>query len=58
MATEKFETSLKKLEEIVHKLEGGSLSLGTPSRPLKKGSNIRLSVPKSWMKPSAGLRFC
>jgi len=27
MATEKFETSLKKLEEIVRRLEGGSLSL-------------------------------
>ena len=37
MATEKFETSLKKLEEIVHKLEGGSLSLEDSLKVFEEG---------------------
>ena len=37
MATEKFETSLKKLEEIVHKLEGGALSLEDSLKAFEEG---------------------
>jgi len=37
MATEKFETSLKKLEEIVHRLEGGSLSLEDSLKAFEEG---------------------
>lgn len=37
MATEKFETSLKKLEEIVRKLEGGSLSLEDSLKAFEEG---------------------
>ena len=37
MATEKFETSLKKLEEIVRKLEGGSLSLEDSLKVFEEG---------------------
>lgn len=37
MATEKFETSLKKLEEIVRKLEGGSLSLDESLKAFEEG---------------------
>ena len=37
MATEKFESSLKKLEEIVRKLEGGSLSLEDSLKAFEEG---------------------
>ena len=37
MATEKFETSLKKLEDIVRKLEGGSLSLDESLKAFEEG---------------------
>jgi len=37
MATEKFETSLKKLEEIVHRLEEGSLSLEDSLKAFEEG---------------------
>lgn len=37
MATEKFETSLKKLEEIVHRLEGGTLSLEDSLKAFEEG---------------------
>ncbi len=37
MATEKFETSLKKLEEIVHRLEGGALSLEDSLKAFEEG---------------------
>jgi len=37
MATEKFETSLKKLEEVVHRLEGGSLSLEDSLKAFEDG---------------------
>jgi exodeoxyribonuclease VII small subunit len=37
MATEKFETSLKKLEEIVHRLEEGSLSLEDSLKSFEEG---------------------
>ena len=37
MATEKFETSLKKLEEIVRRLEGGSLSLEDSLKAFEEG---------------------
>lgn len=37
MATEKFETSLKKLEEIVHRLEGGTLSLEESLKAFEEG---------------------
>jgi exodeoxyribonuclease VII small subunit len=37
MATEKFETSLKKLEEIVRRLEGGSLSLEESLKIFEEG---------------------
>lgn len=37
MATEKFETSLKKLEEIVRRLEGGSLSLEDSLKIFEEG---------------------
>ena len=37
MATEKFETSLKKLEEIVRRLEGGSLSLDESLKAFEEG---------------------
>lgn len=37
MATEKFETSLKKLEEIVQKLEKGSLSLDDSIKAFEEG---------------------
>lgn len=37
MATEKFETSLKKLEEIVRRLEGGSLSLDDSLKAFEEG---------------------
>ena len=37
MATEKFETSLKKLEEVVRRLEGGSLSLDESLKAFEEG---------------------
>ena len=37
MATEKFETSLKKLEEIVRRLEGGALSLEDSLKMFEEG---------------------
>ena len=37
MATEKFESSLKKLEEIVRRLEGGSLSLEDSLKAFEEG---------------------
>jgi exodeoxyribonuclease VII small subunit len=37
MATDKFETSLKKLEEIVTRLEGGSLSLEDSLKAFEEG---------------------
>jgi len=37
MATEKFETSLKKLEDVVHRLEGGSLSLDDSLKAFEEG---------------------
>ncbi|MDA8428016.1 MAG: exodeoxyribonuclease VII small subunit [Geobacteraceae bacterium] len=37
MATEKFETSLKKLEEIVRRLESGSLSLEDSLKAFEEG---------------------
>ncbi len=42
MATDKFEASLKKLEEIVKKLEGGSLSLEDSLKAFEEG--VKLSV--------------
>ncbi len=37
MATEKFETALKKLEDIVRRLEGGSLSLDESLKAFEEG---------------------
>jgi len=37
MAIDKFETSLKKLEEIVKRLEGGSLSLEESLKAFEEG---------------------
>lgn len=37
MATEKFETSLKKLEDVVRRLEGGSLSLDDSLKAFEEG---------------------
>lgn len=37
MATEKFETALKKLEDIVKRLEGGSLSLEDSLKAFEEG---------------------
>ncbi|KAF0218309.1 MAG: exodeoxyribonuclease VII small [Geobacteraceae bacterium] len=37
MAAEKFETSLKKLEEVVKKLEGGELSLEDSLKAFEEG---------------------
>lgn len=37
MAAEKFETSLKKLEEVVRKLEGDSLSLDDSIKAFEEG---------------------
>jgi exodeoxyribonuclease VII small subunit len=37
MATEKFETSLKKLEDIVKRLENGSLSLEDSLKAFEEG---------------------
>lgn len=37
MAVEKFETSLKKLEEIVRRLEGGTLSLDDSLKTFEEG---------------------
>ena len=37
MATEKFETALKKLEEVVRRLEGGSLSLEDSLKAFEEG---------------------
>lgn len=37
MATEKFETSLKRLEEVVNKLEGGDLTLEDSLKAFEEG---------------------
>lgn len=37
MAVEKFETSLKKLEEVVRKLEGGTFSLDDSIKAFEEG---------------------
>ena len=37
MATEKFETSLKKLEDVVRRLEGGALSLEDSLKAFEEG---------------------
>ena len=37
MATEKFETALKKLEDVVRRLEGGSLSLEDSLKAFEEG---------------------
>lgn len=42
MATDKFEPSLKKLEDIVKRLEGGSLSLEESLKAFEEG--VKLSV--------------
>jgi exodeoxyribonuclease VII small subunit len=40
MATEKFETALKKLEEIVRKLEGGELPLDDSLKAFEEGVKL------------------
>ena len=40
MATEKFETALKKLEDIVMKLEGGELSLEDSLKAFEEGVKL------------------
>jgi exodeoxyribonuclease VII small subunit len=40
MATEKFETALKKLEELVKKLEGGELSLDDSLKAFEEGVKL------------------
>ena len=40
MAVEKFETSLKKLEEVVRRLEGGSLSLDDSLKAFEEGVKL------------------
>ena len=37
MATEKFESALKKLEEVVNRLEGGELSLDDSLKAFEEG---------------------
>ena len=40
MAVEKFETALKKLEEVVRKLEGGELSLDDSLKAFEEGVKL------------------
>ncbi|HLO25084.1 MAG TPA: exodeoxyribonuclease VII small subunit [Geobacteraceae bacterium] len=40
MAVEKFETALKKLEEVVKKLEGGELSLDESLKAFEEGVKL------------------
>ena len=40
MAVEKFETALKKLEEVVKKLEGGELSLDDSLKAFEEGVKL------------------
>ncbi len=40
MALEKFETALKKLEEVVRKLEGGELSLDDSLKAFEEGVKL------------------
>ena len=40
MAVEKFETALKKLEDVVRKLEGGELSLDDSLRAFEEGVKL------------------
>lgn len=40
MAADKFETSLKKLEEIVRRLEGGALSLDESLKAFEEGVKL------------------
>ena len=40
MAVEKFETALKKLEEVVRKLEGGELSLDESLKAFEEGVKL------------------
>ncbi|MBT1071449.1 exodeoxyribonuclease VII small subunit [Pelotalea chapellei] len=40
MAVEKFEVSLKKLEEVVRRLEGGSLSLDDSLKAFEEGVKL------------------
>jgi exodeoxyribonuclease VII small subunit len=40
MAVERFETALKKLEEVVHKLEGGELSLDDSLKAFEEGVKL------------------
>jgi exodeoxyribonuclease VII small subunit len=53
MAAEKFETVLKKLEDVVRRLEGGELSLTSSQGLLKKGQAC-CSARKSSMRQRVG----
>ena len=40
MATEKFETGLQKIENLVHKLEGGEISLEESIKAFEEGMKL------------------
>ena len=40
MAVERFETALKKLEDLVHRLEGGELSLDDSLKAFEEGVKL------------------
>ena len=46
MAVEKFETALKKLEEVVRKLEGGELSLDESLKAFEEGVKLSRFLAK------------
>ena len=59
MATEKFETALKKLEDIVRRLEGGSLSLDDSLKAFEEGvKHAASAAQKNWTRPSARWKCC
>lgn len=46
MAVEKFETALKKLEDVVKKLEGGEISLDESLRAFEEGVKMAVFCSK------------
>ena len=58
MAVEKFESALKKLEEVVRRLEGGELSLDESLKAFEEGVKLAGSAPVNSMRRKSGSNFC
>ena len=57
MSKEKFEEALEKLEEIVHRMEAGEMTLEESLKAFEEGINrsLRQYNPEYWRNRQAGL---